>query len=81
MDKQFKLAVAPEGTITAIYSDSLADLLAEGRTEIVRASAVEPTQDGTGWLAAMNNGPILGPFRLRQEALNAEVAFLERQLF
>jgi hypothetical protein len=83
VDKQFKLKVAPDGIVTAIYSDSLVDLLAEGRTEIKRVSAVEPTSDGNGWLAdlAVVNGPVLGPFPLRAEALAAEVAWLEDRLF
>ena len=81
MDNLFKLAIAPDGVVTAIYSDSLADLLSEGRTEIKRASAVEPTQDGTGWLATMTDGSILGPFKLRSAALAAEVEYLEARLF
>ena len=46
-----------------------------------RASHVEPDEDGR-WSADMSpmNGPILGPFDLRAEALRAETAWLEAHL-
>ena len=33
------------------------------------------------WTAAMNDGTLLGPYRLREEALRAEVKYLEAKLF
>lgn len=68
------------GTVTTIYSDELAPLIAKGRATITRASAVEPAPNG-GWTATMNDGTVLGPYRLRSEALTAEVAYLESKLF
>ena len=69
------------GKVTAIYSDDLADLAGKAaHVEIRRASAVEPTPDGQ-WAATMNDKTVLGPFRLRSEALAAEVAYLESKLF
>lgn len=69
------------GRVTAIYSDDLADLAGKAsRVEIRRASAVEPTEDGQ-WSATMNDGTVLGPYRLRSEALAEEVKYLESKLF
>ena len=77
----FKLLIKADGEITAIYSDRLAEFFAEGKAETTRASHVEPK--GTEWTADMSplGGPILGPFALRQEALDAEVRWLEEKLF
>ena len=49
-----------------------------GRPRIVRASIVEPDDDGR-WHADLRLllGPVLGPFACRSEALAAEVAWLE----
>lgn len=65
----------------AIYSDALAGLLAKGESQIIRASHVEPCAGG--WSADLSpvQGPVLGPFPLRQTALDAEVAWLESHLF
>ena len=80
--KNFTIAVAPEGEVTMIYSDSLVELMDQGEVTVTRASHVEPGLNG-GWLADMapSNGPLLGPYRLRDEALQAEVEWLERKLF
>ncbi len=80
---EFQFAIAPDGMITAIYDDDLADLLAEAsQVKIERASFVEPHPDG-GWFADMapSGGPVLGPFRLREEALRVERSWLENRLF
>jgi hypothetical protein len=78
-----KILVKPDGTLVFIYSDALAPLLDEGKATVKRASHVEPHPDG-GWTADMTphakNGPVFGPFALRQEALDAEVAWLEQHL-
>lgn len=80
--KTSQISIGADGTITAIYSDDLADLFAEGHVHIQRASHVEPEPDGT-WSAdlAPIGGPKLTGFRLRQDALDAEIAFLEAYLF
>jgi hypothetical protein len=80
---EFSLIIAPDGLITAIYDDELADLLEEASTKtITRASFVEPTANGQ-WEAdlAPSGGPVLGPFKLREEALIAERKWLEQELF
>ena len=73
--------IRPDGTITFIWNDALADLMSLGKGLIKRASHVEPTADGQ-WTADMSpvcggGGPVLGPFPLRGEALQAEVVFLQ----
>ncbi len=66
--------------VRGIYSDELGRML-ENAGFVVRperASHVEP--DGTGhWIADMSlvNGPVLGPFDTRKEALSKEVEFLK----
>lgn len=71
-----EIVIDPDGTTRFIYSDALAPLLEQGAATIRRASHVEP--DGGGWYADMrpSSGPVLGPFRLRQQALDAEVEWL-----
>ncbi len=75
-----KLVIKPDGTIQFIYNDDLRDLLSEGSAKITRASHVEPC--GTLWQAdlAPVNGPVLGPFNTRKEALDAEVQWLTDHL-
>jgi hypothetical protein len=70
------LLVLPDGTIRAIYSEEIA-LDSLGHAVITRASHVEPDERGC-WLADLTPvaGPVLGPFRRRSEALEAELAWL-----
>ena len=72
------LVVAPDGTVQAIYDETL-DLALLGRLSIRRASHVEPTPEGR-WQADLSpvSGPVLGPFDRRSEALEAERAWLEQ---
>lgn len=73
------IVVDPAGMIRFIYQDDLKPLLAVGTSRIRRASHVEPSDDGScRWTADMSpvQGPMLGPFNSRQEALRAEVQFL-----
>jgi len=61
----------------SVYDDELADVFPRlGTFEVTRASHVEPF--GSGWTADMRpmGGPVLGPFRLRQVALDAEREWL-----
>ena len=73
-----KLVVRPDGAVEFLYDDVL-DLAGLGRLAIVRASHVEPNSSGQ-WTAdlAPANGPVLGPFRTRTEALHAERIWLEK---
>lgn len=78
---ELSIAVKPDGSLHFIYDDLLADLLDEGDAVTTRASHVEPAVGG--WTAdlALSGGPILGPFKLREQALSAEVAWLQEHLF
>jgi hypothetical protein len=73
-----KLLVQPDGTVRAIY-DEMIDLAVLGQVTITRASHVEPDEQGR-WRADLLpvNGPVLGPFEHRSEALQAEHDWLER---
>lgn len=73
-----KLLVRPDGTVRAIYDESI-DLAVLGRPTIARASHVEPTPEGR-WRAdlAPVGGPVLGPYDRRSGALEAEREWLER---
>lgn len=73
-----QIVIEAGGNVRCIYAETI-DLTALGQTTINRASHVEP--DNTGqWWADLNpvNGPRLGPFSLRSEALQAEQAWLEQ---
>jgi hypothetical protein len=74
-----EIIVAPNGMLRFIYDDDIASLLQDvGALSIARASHVEPLPDGGGWTADMSpvNGPVLGPFPSRIEALDEEVCWL-----
>ena len=60
----------------AIYDDRLQWLSKLGDTEVKRASHVEP--QGLQWIADMSpeDGPVLGPFDTRAEALQKEREWL-----
>ena len=66
------------GGVRAIYAEEI-DLAAIGPLRIARASHVEPTPDGR-WIADLSpvGGGLLGPFDRRSEALDAEIAWLQR---
>jgi hypothetical protein len=73
-----QVIVSNEGVIRFIYDDVLAAVLAPaGRITTRRASHVEP--EGTKWVADLLpvNGPKLGPFDTRVEALKAEADWLD----
>lgn len=67
-----------DGKIRFIYDDMLTNSFQKyGEQNIKRASHVEPGNNGK-WYADLSpvNGPNLGPFNLRQDALDAEVNWL-----
>ena len=70
------LFVDSAGDIRCIYGEEL-DLRELGKLQITRASHVEPDRDGFWW-ADMGpvDGPVLGPFKSRTEALGAERGWL-----
>ena len=71
------LIISPAGIGHAIYSEAI-PLDHIGRLAIRRASHVEPDAAGLWW-ADMSpvDGPRIGPFERRSEALTAEVSWLE----
>ena len=72
-----ELIVQASGTIHCLYDETL-DMSQLGPVSIRRASHVEPTHQGQ-WQADLSpmDGPVLGPFPLRSEALTAEVEWLQ----
>jgi len=72
-----QLIVAPDGSVRCIYEETI-DLRQLGLPVIQRASCVEPRPSGR-WYAdlAPLDGPLLGPFDLRSEALAAEHRWLQ----
>jgi hypothetical protein len=71
------LLVLADGTVRAIYAEDI-DLGLFGIPSITRASHVEPDEQGR-WSADLTpvNGPVLGPFNRRSDALQAEQSWLE----
>jgi hypothetical protein len=72
-----ELIVTPGGAVRCTYSEEI-DLATLGSLAISRASHVEPDQQGR-WQADLSplDGPTLGPFDLRSDALTAEHQWLE----
>lgn len=70
------LIVENGGVVRCVYDEAI-DLAALGSLEIRRASYVEPDAAGQ-WTADLSpvDGPVLGPFAHRTEALAAEQAWL-----
>jgi hypothetical protein len=80
----FKLSISTDGVVRTIYNDAVVDLLQKmGKAKIKRASHVEPNPNGDGWIADMLpvGGPVLGPYPLRINALDAEVEYLHRLMY
>lgn len=76
------IEVMPNGSVRMIYSDSMREILDEGQGSIRRASHVEPTIDNK-WEADMGpiGGEVLSGFETREEALKAEVEYIEERMF
>ncbi len=76
------IKISSDGNIVFIYSDGLLPVMDTGNSSVKRVSHVEPCSAG-GWCADMSpvGGPVLGPYTLRSEALQAEVEWLEVNLF
>lgn len=77
-----KIEILPSGQMIFLYNDELRPLMETGQAQVRRASDVEPTEKGE-WTADLSRvgGPVLGPFKLREDALAAEVAWLEDNHF
>jgi len=74
------LVIDSGGAATCVY-DEIIDLASLGHLEISRASHVEPDEAGQWWADLHPvDGPVLGPFTLRSEALSAEHKWIEHTL-
>ena len=73
-----ELVISTDGSARCVYSEEI-DLATIGSLTIRRGSHVEPNDAGQ-WLCdlAPVNGPTLGPFVNRSEALAAEQAWLSQ---
>ena len=72
-----QLVIELGGTARCVY-DEVIDLGCLGRLSVTRGSHVEPTADGQWWAdLSPVCGPVLGPYSLRSEALDAERQWLE----
>ena len=73
-----ELLIDTAGDVRCVY-DEVIDLAALGTLTIRRGSHVEPAPDG-GWTADLGpvDGPVLGPFEIRSQALAAERNWLNR---
>ncbi len=71
-----ELVISPHGQVRCLYSEAI-ELAALGALTIQRASHVEPDANGH-WFADLSpsNGPLLGPFECRSDALQAEALWL-----
>ena len=69
-----------DGTAQTIYSEEI-DLNELGKVKHSRASHVEPDENGE-WVADLSpiNGPKLGPYKLRSEAIKSEIGWLENNI-
>lgn len=77
--EKLKIKIDTKGVMSFIYDDQLASLLQEGQAEIRRVSNVEPCKGG--WQATMVDQIKLPVCRLRNEALELEMKYLEHRLF
>lgn len=78
MPRVHECVIRPDGTMIFIYDDVMQPLLEAASTQqTCRVSDVEMNEDGL-WVADLSrvNGPKSPPFRLRQDALNWEVRWL-----
>ena len=72
-----QLVIGPGGQVRCLYGEAI-DLTTLGTAAIQRASYVEPDAHGHWWADLVPvQGPVLGPFALRSEALQAEQRWLE----
>jgi hypothetical protein len=77
---EMELVVDASGSVRCIYGEEL-ELREIGKLQITRASHVEPDNEGCWW-ADMGpvDGPVLGPYGSRSEALGAERGWLAARL-
>ena len=80
MTNEMELVVGVDGMARCIYDEAV-ELREIGKLQITRASHVEPDAEGFWW-ADMGpvDGPVLGPYGSRSEALGAERGWLAVRL-
>jgi hypothetical protein len=73
-----ELLIDKSGNCRCVYGEAI-DVHTLGRVHIQRGSHVEPTAGGQ-WIADLSpvDGPRLGPFGHRSEALEAELRWLSK---
>lgn len=80
MKESMIVRIDASGNLKFIWDDALLPVFESGKGTIRRASCVEPTSEGTWTADLAPSGPLLGPFKTRKEALNAEVAWLKENV-
>lgn len=81
MTADVEIVVLPDGSLQMIHDDDVsAQVFDASEATVRRASHVEP--ECMAWIADLSpvDGPLLGPFPTRREALEAEVAWLRERL-
>ncbi|MES2793338.1 MAG: hypothetical protein V4719_27250 [Planctomycetota bacterium] len=75
-----ELLITAQGVVRALYSETI-PIRVLGRMSIERASHVEPDSSGNWWAdLEPSQGPLLGPFVYRSEALQAEHDWLTQHV-
>lgn len=76
-----ELIIQSGGAVRCVYGEAI-NLASLGQLHITRASHVEPDNAGQ-WHADLGpvQGPVLGPFSHRSDALHAEATWLREQYF
>lgn len=76
-----EIVIGTNGNAQCVYAEAI-PIQSLGKLDIQRASHVEPNNHGE-WIADMSplKGPLLGPYTNRSKALEAEVAWIRRNLF
>jgi hypothetical protein len=71
-----QLVIDPHGDVRCVYGEEI-ELAALGQLIIRRGSHVEPDVQGRWWAdLSPVQGPLLGPYTRRTEALDAELRWL-----
>ena len=72
------LSIDTQGQVRGIYTDGF-PWRELGKPLVQRASLVEPDLLGLWWAdLSLSNGPKIGPFARRTDAIAAEIAWLEK---
>jgi hypothetical protein len=80
MTTEMELVADAGGDVRCIYDEAL-NLRELGKLQITRASHVEPDAEGYWWAdMGPSSGPVLGPFKRRSEALEAERKWLRQRI-